>query len=97
MILRFLAVLIAGGVLLSAILPIYASTDAAFSIDAHVISAGSSVRSASPCYRLTATIAEPVAGLSSNADLSLSGGFLTHNNVATSDAIFFSGFEDCTP
>ena len=68
-----------------------------YSIDAHLISAGSSVRAQSPCFRLTSTIAEPIAGYSSSVDYALDGGFLTLANTAPSDDVFFDGFEGCTP
>lgn len=72
---------------------LYASAQT-FSIDAHVIAAGSTARSSSQCFRMRATIAEPVAGYSSSTDYSLIAGFVA---VAppSGDDIFFSGFEDC--
>ena len=66
-------------------------------IDAHIVSAGSSVRSANACFRLEATIAEPVAGYSSSADYSMSAGFRALPQTTASDDLFFSGFEACTP
>jgi len=68
-----------------------------FSIDAHVIAAGSSARSASPCFRLRATIAEPAPGYSASATYALSAGFRAASANALSDDLFFDGFEDCTP
>jgi len=68
-----------------------------FSIDAHILSAGSSVRSANACFRLRATIAEPVAGFSSSADYSISAGFRALPQSSASDDLFFSSFEACTP
>jgi hypothetical protein len=67
-----------------------------FTLDSHVISAGASSLASSSCFRMAATIAEPVAGFSSSATYGLAGGFqdtLTPSN----DSIFFNGFEDCTP
>ena len=63
-------------------------------IDAHVVSAGSSASLSSPCFRMQATIAEPVAGFSSSTTYSLSAGFLAGVPNA-GDEIFFSGFEAC--
>ena len=68
-----------------------------FSIDAYVMSAGTSVHSGSPCFRMQATIAEPAPGYSSSATYSLSAGFRYVTQNIGSDAIFFAGFEDCTP
>jgi hypothetical protein len=67
-----------------------------YSMDAHIVSAGSSARAKSPCYRLDAVIAEPIAGFSSSTSFDLNAGFVA---VATprNDDIFFTGFEDCTP
>jgi len=67
-----------------------------YSLDAHIIASGSSVRSSSACFRMDAVIAEPVAGSSSGGLYTLTGGFVA---VAAppNDDIFFSGFEDCTP
>lgn len=83
--------------LLVAIAAVRAGAPPTYSIDAHVISAGSSVRAQSPCFRLTSTIAEPIAGYSSSVDYALDGGFLTLANTAPSDDVFFDGFEGCTP
>jgi hypothetical protein len=84
-------------VLLVAIAAVRAGVLPTYSIDAHVISAGSSTRAQSPCFRLTATFAEPVAGYSSSVDYALDGGFLTIANATPSDDVFFDGFEGCTP
>lgn len=70
------------------------ATGQTFSIDAHVVSAGSSVLSSSPCFRLQATLAEPVAGYSFSATYSLSAGFQPVVPIAH-DEIFSSGFEAC--
>jgi hypothetical protein len=74
----------------------HAGTPPTFTLDAHVIAAGSSVHAASSCFRLNAVIAEPVAGYSSSTDYAMNAGFLAAV-PPTSDEIFFSGFEDCTP
>ena len=66
-----------------------------YSLDAHIITAGSSAQARSSCFRVDALIAEPLAGFSSSIDFTLSAGFVAAR-VAPSDAIFFSGFEDCT-
>ena len=66
-----------------------------FSIDAHVIAAGTSVRSGSACARLRATIAEPVAGYSSSVDYVMVAGFRATTASTTPDDIFFSSFEVC--
>jgi hypothetical protein len=68
-----------------------------YSIDAHVISAGTSTLSGNPCFRMQATIAEPVAGYSSSATYSISAGFRAMARSAGPDDIFFSGFEVCPP
>ena len=68
-----------------------------YSIDAHVISAGTSSLSGSPCFRMQATIAEPVAGYSSSANYSFSAGFRAVTQSTGPDDIFFSGFEVCPP
>lgn len=67
-----------------------------FSIDAHVVAAGTSVRSSSACFRLDATIGEAVAWISSSTDYTASAGFRARA-VAAADTVFFSGFEDCSP
>jgi hypothetical protein len=68
-----------------------------YSIDAHIFSAGSSTQSGNSCFRMQATLAEPVAGYSASTDYVLVAGFLAATQKGTSDGIFFSGFEDCTP
>jgi hypothetical protein len=77
------------------LVPAQAGSDI-YSIDAHIIATGSSVQAKSSCFRMNAVIAEPVAGFSSSNDFSLNAGFIAHA-APISDAIFFSGFEDCTP
>ena len=68
-----------------------------YSIDAHVISAGTSTLSGNPCFRMQATIAEPVAGYSSSAIYAFSAGFRAVTRSVGPDDIFFSGFEVCPP
>ena len=67
-----------------------------YSIDAHIIAAGSSAQAKSSCYRMNAVIAEPIAGFSFSTDFTLSAGFAAVE-APSSDAIFFASFEDCTP
>jgi hypothetical protein len=68
------------------------------SIKAHVLATGTSARSGSSCFRLTATVGEPVAGFSASAsgEFTLSGGFRAMV-PSQGDDLFFSGFESCTP
>lgn len=68
-----------------------------FSIDAYVMSVGTSAHSVSPCFRMQATIAEPAPGYSSSTSYSLYAGFRYVTQNLGSDTIFFAGFEDCTP
>jgi len=84
--------------LLTAISAIVHSSNAvspSYSMTSHIISNGSSAHLSSACFRLDAVIAEPVAGISTSADYTLSAGFHAaapgHN-----DGIFFSAFEDCS-
>jgi len=66
-----------------------------YSIDAHIIAIGTSVRSGNACTRLLATIAEPVAGYSSSVDYEMIAGFRAIAANTTPDDVFFSGFEVC--
>jgi len=63
--------------------------------DVHVIAAGAPARSTSPCFRLRATIAEPVAGHSSGTGYSLIAGYAAVA-LLSGDDLFNSGFEGCT-
>lgn len=72
------------------------ASDPLFSLDAHIVAAGTSVRSSSACLRLEATLGESVAWFSYSADYAVSAGFREHAPIAD-DVLFFSGFEDCTP
>jgi hypothetical protein len=72
-----------------------AANSQTFSIDAHILATGASVRSSSACARLRATIAEPVAGYSSSVDYKIAAGFRAIAASATPDDIFFSSFEVC--
>ena len=67
-----------------------------YSISAHIISNGSSVHSASNCYRLDAVIAEPIVGASKSDSFVLTAGF-GYIAAPASDSIFANGFEDCSP
>ena len=82
---------------LLAAVPVFGSaSDPTFSIDAHLVATGTSVRSSSACFRLEATIGESVAWVSSTVDYTVSAGF-RKRAPAASDVIFFNGFEDCAP
>jgi cystathionine beta-lyase family protein involved in aluminum resistance len=82
--------------LLGAVAVTCAADSPTYSIDAHIIAAGSSTQATSSCFHMDAVIAEPVAGFSAGGDFTLNAGYFA---VAppTSDDIFFDGFEDCTP
>jgi hypothetical protein len=82
-----------GAVLLACAFVAINATGQTYSIDAHVVSAGSSMMS-SPCFRLQATLAEPVAGYSLSTTYSLSAGFQAVVPISN-DEIFSSGFEAC--
>lgn len=81
---------------LSALAVIALADTPTYSIDAHIVSAGTSVHSSSACFGLDATIAEPVAGFSSGGVYNLSAGFAYAAPIAN-DNIFGNGFEDCSP
>ena len=90
-----LAALAAAPILTCAQLPLSGQT---YTIDAHVIAAGSAVRAGGGCLRLhAATIAEPVAGYSTSAHYTLSAGFRATPKVLETDDLFSSGFESCSP
>jgi hypothetical protein len=82
--------------LLSAVAIKCAADNTTFSIDAHIISAGTSAHAKSVCYGLDATIAEPVAGFSSGGVYELVTGFAAASPIIN-DTIFANSFEDCTP
>jgi hypothetical protein len=93
MIVSFRTRLVSAGLLACACGALHASGQT-YSIDAHVVAAGSSMRSGSTCFRMRATISEPVGGYSSSANYSLAAGFRAANPGAGDD-IHFSGFENC--
>ena len=66
-----------------------------YSIDAHIISSGTSVHTSSACFGLDAVIAEPIVGFATGGMYALSAGF-GYAAPAVSDNIFGSGFEDCS-
>ncbi|HVJ61169.1 MAG TPA: hypothetical protein VM555_00435 [Tahibacter sp.] len=68
---------------------------AAYAIDAHIVASGSSVTSSNACYRLRATIGEPVVGYATNAGFVLSVGFRAVAQDPAGDPLFHSGFEAC--
>ena len=67
-----------------------------YSIDAHIISAGTSGHASNACFGMDAVIAEPVAGFSSGGTYDLSAGFF-YSTPFLNDTIFANGFEDCSP
>ena len=82
--------------LLSVVAITCAADSPTFSIEAHIISAGTSVHATSVCFGLDAVIADPVAGFSSGGIYDLSTGFAAVA-PAINDTIFANGFEDCSP
>jgi hypothetical protein len=82
--------------LLGAVAITCAADSPTFSIDAHIISTGSSTRVSNACFAMDAVIAEPVAGFSSGGIYDLSTGFAAVSPIIN-DTIFANGFEDCSP
>jgi hypothetical protein len=70
---------------------------AVYSVDSHILAAGSPVHSASSCFGLDAVIAEPVAGFSSGGQYTIRAGISYVVTSLADDSLFASGFEDCTP
>lgn len=81
--------------LLSAVTITCAADSPMFSIDAYIVSAGSSTRASNGCFAIDAVIAEPVAGFSSGGVYDLSTGFASASPIVN-DTIFANSFEDCT-
>ena len=92
----FRTALCVGAVLVSLATTLHADPPPDLSIQAHVLAAGTPVPSGSACFRLSATVGEPVAGFSSSTDFTLSGGFRAMV-PSQGDDLFFNGFESCTP
>ena len=84
------------GMIIGAITSTCVADNPIFSIDAHIVAAGSSSHASNNCFGLDAAIAEPVAGFSSGGVFGLSTGFAAVSPVVN-DTIFANGFEDCTP
>ncbi len=82
--------------LLGAVAITGAADSPTFSIDAHIISTGSSTRASNGCFAMDAVIAEPIAGFSSGGIYDLSTGFAAVSPIID-DSIFANGFEDCSP
>ena len=89
--------LVVGFVFLLPALVASSADTAVYSIDSHILAAGSPVHSASSCFGLDAVIAEPVAGFSSGGQYALSAGISYVVASLANDSLFASGFEDCTP
>jgi hypothetical protein len=68
-----------------------------FSIDAKVVGTGTSVRSGNSCFRMRATVAEPVVSTAANSSYSITAGFRAAAPLASGDDVFFDGFERCSP
>ncbi|ANB17182.1 hypothetical protein [Dokdonella koreensis] len=71
-----------------------APAGATFRVTAHSI-AGGAGQARNACFDLTGTIGQPVAGVSSGGDFTLTTGFLT--GVRPDDSILRTSFEDCAP
>jgi hypothetical protein len=81
--------------LLSAIAVTSAADSPTYSIDAHIISSGTSTHASNSCFGLDAVIAEPIAGFSSGGVYDLSAGF-AYLFPLVNDSIFANNFEGCT-
>lgn len=84
----------AAAALLACAFGVVDATGQTYAVDAHILSAGTSVRSSSACLRMRATIAEPIAGYSTSTSYALMAGFRAVAPNANDD-IFFSEFEAC--
>ena len=67
-----------------------------YRLEAATLAGGGGTSSArSACFKLTATLAQPVAGTSSSQDFSLTSGFWATPPPIPHDDIFADSFEDC--
>jgi hypothetical protein len=66
-----------------------------YSIDFHIISAGGRSLHGS-CFRLSGTVGQAAPGYSSGSIYALIAGYWQPVPAATSDEIFFNGFEGCS-
>jgi len=61
----------------------------------HAIAGGGTARARSACFDLAGTIGQPVTGVSSGGDFTVTSGFWT--GVRLDDSILRTSFEDCDP
>lgn len=66
-----------------------------FQITRHAIAGGGADRARSACFDLAGTIGQPVAGVSSGGDFTMTAGFWPA--VRLDDSILRTSFEDCDP
>ena len=67
----------------------------AFQVTRHAIAGGGTARARSACFDLAGTIGQPLTGVSSGGDFTVTSGFWT--GVRPDDSILRTSFEDCDP
>lgn len=66
-----------------------------YQVTRHAIAGGGTARARSACFDLAGTIGQPVTGVSSGGDFTVTSGFWT--GVRLDDSILRTSFEDCDP
>ncbi len=83
--------------LLALSLPVSLASADTFTLDAHVIDAGSALTLGNSCSHLQASIGETASGYSQGGGFSLLAGFQSIASAGKPDTLFFDGFQGCNP
>jgi hypothetical protein len=83
--------------LLALSLPVSLAAADIFTLDAHIINAGSALAVGNSCSRLQASIGETASGYSTGGGFSLVAGFQAIAAAGKADTLFFDGFQGCVP